>query len=213
MPILHCKLISVVHEIDHNLSTMNIKAGNGPALYFYRRAYASRKALPSISDFVHDKYSLELMYATLVAWGMNSRGAKMKSFPDFRANLHSALPDLMAVEVATKTFTSTNRHGTLHALSIVFPRLNIMNTGSTFISASKCLHFLFPNYCLPMDGKYTLKKLYGHMGCQTVRRYLEVTSFAYDALDASRKPVSRHIDTQWNSCPMKMVDNAIILMP
>lgn len=213
MPILPGKLPLVVDEIKHNLPKINAKFGNGPSLYFYRRVRALRKANPTIAAFIANRYCLEMLYAALVSWGMDSQSAIMKSFPDFCLNLRATLPLLLPLDMPSAGLT---RPYVYKALTAIYPIMRLMDTKGRLVSTSKCLHFLFPKICVPMDRRNSLKKLYGSIYepasiHRSLAMYLEVTDFAYNALTAA-SPIPP-IDKLWNTCPMKMVDNAIILMP
>ena len=85
-----------------------------------------------------------------------------------------------------------------------------MKTEGRLVSNSKCLHFVFPGLCLPMDTANTLQKLYGSP-YETRERFLEVLEFSYDAIATIENP-QQYFDDQWNTCETKLVDNAIFLM-
>lgn len=165
-----------------------------------------------MADFLADDYCCEMIYATLVAWDMNSRGARMKDFDAFRVSLRNALPELKAVEAAVKKFNPSpdGRTATLDALVAAYRKLELMVTGGRLVSNSKCLHFMFPEVCLPMDGRNTLTFFYGNTH-ESANKFRAVLDFARDAL-LQAGDLSRHLDDEWNSTPMKMVDNVIILL-
>lgn len=205
------KLSKVVGVINTRIASINNdQYRKGPSLYFYRRILDLRKQHRCISSFMSCDYCLEILYATLASWDMNTRGAKMKEFDDFCFNLRKALPELTVIEDAIPSFTTENYQTVLQALSNAYDAIHLMKGNAKLVSISKCLHFLFPDVCMPMDKKNTLKKMYGNEG-ESKLKYRELTEFAYDTISRADDP-SRHIDELWNACVMKMVDNAIILM-
>ena len=86
------------NEITNTMSTrikeINERYRTGPSLYFYQRVIVLRRQHNSIKSFLSDDYALEILYATLVSWDMNSRGAKMKYFDDFKESIISATNEL-----------------------------------------------------------------------------------------------------------------------
>ena len=150
-----------------------------------------------------------MLYATLAAWDMNSRGAKMAGFDEFKSNLRNNVAEFQAVEAAETGFTWTNRNTVMQALSVLYGNLALMETKARLVSNSKILHFVFPNLCPPMDGKNTLMKLYGHTA-ESRNKYLEILQFTYDILNSIQNP-QQYLDAQWNTTATKLVDNALIL--
>lgn len=83
---------SIVRLLQNGIHRINAEYRRGPSLYFYRRVCALRAERPSVERFLADNYCVEMVYATLVAWDMDSRRARMKDFFDFRVSLRNALP-------------------------------------------------------------------------------------------------------------------------
>jgi hypothetical protein len=141
---------------------------------------------------------------------MNSRGAKMRDYLDFRDNLHDNLDSFLSVESLAESFTWQNRTEVIRALSELYDVLGLMQTEGRLVSNSKCLHFVFPALCMPMDRRNTLRKLYGNTG-ESKSKFVELLEFLYDTLQGIPNP-QRYLDERWNTCETKLVDNAIILM-
>ena len=85
-----------------------------------------------------------------------------------------------------------------------------MKTSGKLVSNAKCLHYIFPDLCLPMDRTNTLQKLYGNT-YESAARFLDVLEFGYDVLAGIQNP-QQYAHGSWNTCPTKLVDNAIILL-
>ena len=204
------KLRDVVSIVDTRIADINRTYRGGPSLHFYLRVRALRAAHPSVVAFVASNDNLEIVYATLVAWDMNSRAAKMKDFADFCASIRGATAQLDAVERAIPGLAAGNRSPVLTALSDTYDALCLMLSGGKLVSNAKCLHFLLPDACMPMDRSNTLKKMYANTN-ETKTKFMEMTEFAFDVIEQA-KPPAGVIGARWNTCPTKMVDNAIILM-
>jgi hypothetical protein len=202
------------HAITHTISTrireINERYRSGPSLYFYRRITAVRNQHSSIQSFLSDDYDLEILYATLVSWDMNSRGAKMKYFDDFKETLISNMRQLNELEKCATAFNPNDTFSTLRCLEKTFPKLNLMETGGRLVSNSKCLHFLFPSLCMPMDRTNTLTYLYGNTN-ESVNKYVEICQFVFEIM---QPPNNYHqfLDNQWNTTIPKVINNAIILL-
>lgn len=142
---------------------------------------------------------------------MNSRGAKMKDFADFKSNLQANTLAFQAVETSAKNgFTWANRSAVVQALSNLYDHLMLMQSNGKLVSNSKTLHFVFPDLCPPMDRTNTLQKLYGNTA-ESKNKFLEILELSYDIIGGIQNP-NQYLDQQWNTFETKLVDNAIILM-
>ena len=196
--------------ITGRIAQINAVYRGGPSFYFYHRILDLRRQHPTVAGFLASGTCIEMLYATLVSWDMNSRGAKMKDFDDFRSNLQTNVSAFQTVETAATGFTWANRGAVENALSSLYDRLSLMKTNGKLVSNSKALHFVFPSLCPPMDRTNTLKKLYGHTA-ETKNKFMEVLGFTYDIIAGIQNP-QQYLDNQWNTYETKLVDNAIILM-
>jgi hypothetical protein len=141
---------------------------------------------------------------------MDSRAAKMKDFASFCKSLRGASTSLKAIENAASTFRLDQRAELLTALSNAYDQIHLMQGKAHLVSTSKCLHFLFPDICMPMDGKNTLTKLYGSAN-ESKNKFLALTEFAFDVISGLSN-AEQYLDQWWNTSAPKLVDNAIILM-
>jgi hypothetical protein len=189
---------------------MSAAYGGGPSLHFYHRIRTLRAQYPRVETFLSCDTCTEILYATLASWDMNSRAARMKDYVDFRDNLQNNLGGFLSVESVAESFTWQNRGGVLKALSELYDVLELMKGKSKLVSNSKCLHFVFPALCMPMDRRNTLRKLYGN-DADSKGKFLELLEFLYDILQGIPNP-ERYLDGCWNTCETKLVDNAIRLM-
>ncbi|MCJ7795798.1 MAG: hypothetical protein MUQ56_03390, partial [Thermoleophilia bacterium] len=96
------KIEAIIGTITSRIAEFNSLYRSGPSLYFYKRINELRRQRAKIADFLSDNYSLEMLYATLVSWDMDSRGAKLKYFDAFKDSVKLCLPELEAIENALK---------------------------------------------------------------------------------------------------------------
>lgn len=203
------KLEKITDTITKEIFKINSKYRTGPSWHFYSRILNLRSENSNLNDFIFSDTCLEMLYATLVAWDMDSRGAKMKDFDEFKYNIESNIKFFKAVEDAEKNFTWQNRSGVLEAFSNLYDVLMLMRTKGKLVSNSKALHFIFPSLCPPMDKVNTLNELYGNSG-ESKNKFLEVLEFTYDVLCEIKNP-EHYLDDHWNTSETKLVDNGIIL--
>lgn len=196
--------------IVSEVSRINQVYRRGPSLYFYHRTIELRRMHPAISQFLSSDYCIEIIYATLVSWDMNSRRAKMKDFEEFRDNLRANLTAFEKLESLSVDFSYNNPCSVLECMSAIYDSLDLMQTGGRLVSSSKCLHFLFPKVCLPVDHKNTLAKIYRNTN-ESKNKFMEILELSFDTL-AQIPDRSWYLDQEWNVFETKLVDNAIILL-
>jgi len=203
------KIEQIVATIKSRISEINERYRTGPDLYFYKRLNHLRDSCNSIESFLGDDYNIEILYATLVSWDMNSRGAKMKYFDEFRTNVLSCLNQFRELENYEQSL-SIDLSMLMPILRNTYESLSLMETSRKLVSNSKLLHFLFPKLLMPMDGMSTLSYFYGHTG-ESVNKYVEIIGLLYEIMN---KPENwnNYLDNNWNTSVPKMVDNAIILL-
>ena len=204
------KINAIVNTITTRIVDINSQYRYGPSLYFYRRTLMQRRKYPNVIDFLSYNYNLELLYAVLVSWDMNSRGARMKYFDDFKNSIISCRPKLEAIESKLESFELKQENEMLELLKNAYLILNLMETASRLVSNSKCLHFLFPSLCMPMDRTNTLQFLYNNTNDST-NKYLGAIRFQFEIMRQSIQ-FEKYLDDRWNQNIPKLIDNAIILL-
>ncbi|MEI8349872.1 MAG: hypothetical protein WCI77_06940 [Candidatus Omnitrophota bacterium] len=205
----HKKSEEIKDTILHKIKDFNRVYRSGPDVYFYKRVLSLNKQAEKLSDFINDDYNLEIIYATLVAWDMNSRGARMKYFDDFKENilyLTSQFQKLWKKNLGEVV----DFEAILNVVSDVYDKLHIMKTNGKLVSNSKLLHFLFPHLLMPMDRSNTLMYFYRHTN-ESKEKYFDLIRWSYDMTKKRGIIWSRHLDDHWNSTIPKILDNAIII--
>ncbi len=202
------KIQSIISTINSRISEINDLYRTGPELYFYKRLMQLRRECHDITSFLDNTYCMEILYATLVSWDMNSRGAKMKYFDEFVLNLRSCKDEF-------KTLDSINQEPSFQSfpfqvLELTYEKLNIMKSGGRLVSNSKLLHFLFPRILMPMDRQNTLSYFYGNTN-ESIHKYLELVRVQFEII-AQKVDWCHLLDDKWNQTVPKLIDNAVILL-
>lgn len=203
------KINEILEKIRTDIHHFHERYRKGPDLYFYKRVLQERNNYPITSSFLGVNYTIELIYATLVAWDMNARRAKMKYFDEFKENIIS-LTELFG-KLEGISITDINGHNEVRNMLIeIYPRLNLMRTNGRLVSNSKFLHFLFSKLLMPIDGTNTLNYLYDNTG-ESLNKYLEIIDFTFE-ISTHNIQWEQYIDNNWNISIPKIIDNAIIML-
>lgn len=203
------KMNVIIYQIQNGISEIDNYFRKGPSLYFYQRAAEVRKSHYDLESILQDKDYLELLYATLVSWNMDSRAAKMKYYDDFCDNILSCTEVLKAIDEYAHNgkflFDAVSE-----LLAVAYQSLSLMESGGKLVSNSKLLHFLFPEMLMPMDRRNTLNFFYRNTG-ESMNKYLEIIKLSFEII-AYPLNWNTYLDSKWNVTRPKIIDNAIILI-
>lgn len=137
---------------------VNVASFGGPSAYFHQRAIAECQTC-----FLSNEH-IEMVYATLVAWGMHragNGGAKMPMYSDFHDSIMRVSQILQKYQNTKIESVSANNIGQVIAdLSDICFGPNAVKgstTNSKLVSASKILAHILPNLVPPMDRQYTIR--------------------------------------------------------
>jgi hypothetical protein len=180
----------------------------GPDLYFYKKTIELRRNKPLIDLFEESDRFIELIYATLACWDMNSRGAKMKYFDDFKASVLSNKERFIGLSYERLETISKGTLGEVKTrLEQIYNNLHLMETGGRLVSNSKVMHFILPDLIMPIDRQNTLNFFYGHTG-ELEGYFTRIFSYSYEV--TQRIDLRQFLDDDWNQSVPKVIDNAII---
>ena len=180
----------------------------GPDLYFYKKTIDLRRSKPLTELFEESDRYIELMYATLTAWDMNSRGAKMKYFDGFKHSILANKERLIQLSSERLETLQKGRIGEVKTrLEQIYTNLHLMESGGRLVSNSKVMHFILPDLIMPIDRQNTLNFFYGHTN--ELESYF-IRIFGYSHEIAQRIDLRQFLDDTWNLSVPKVIDNAII---
>ena len=200
------KIDELVRRIPELIKNFDYR--KGPDLYFYKRCIGVRRT-KHLSELLEepDGY-LELIYATLVAWDMNSRGAKMKYFDDFRSSILENKERFLQLSTLRLETLSAGAFGEAKMIcSEIYDNMHLMISGGRLVSNSKTMHFLLPDLIMPMDRQNTLNFFFGYTN-ESKSNFMKVLTCSYEI--AKRIDLSPFLDSEWNQSIPKIIDNAII---
>jgi len=174
------QLATFAQELDWALDRFyaRIERGRGmterrTAIYFHERVVGivrRRGGFPSrwIAD---DAHVIELLYAVLCAWGMDSNAARLTAYDQFKdavLTIASSEPFRMVESHNLRDVDEAWRNRLSGLWRVLEGPGKITATGSILVASSKLLHHLLPDLFIPIDRSYTLEFL-RHIESETYR--------------------------------------------
>jgi len=194
---------------QEDLVAFNKRYRQGPDLYFYKRVIDINNKSKSIEDFLGNDYHIELLYATLVSWDMNSRGAKMEYFDKFKKSILMQ-KDSLKLLWKKKIAAVTDVEKTLNTVAEIYDNLHLMKTGGRLVSNSKVLHYILPDLLMPMDRQNTLVYFYKYT-TESRQKYLNIIRGSFEMVNDIGRDAEYYLDAEWNRTIPKTIDNAILM--
>ena len=183
-----------INETSKNYRTYD------PALYLYRELKQYE------SSFFSEK-KVNLIYTTMIAWGMNSRGAKLAEYDNFKKSLTENWEE---IDELSQSYLEDITDFEYDSLENLYDTLDLTQTKSKLVSFSKAMHFLTPNLVAPIDRKYTMNFFYGNIRSDkdNFETFKEIHE-EYKKL-AKKQDLHGFLDNKWNRSVPKVADNAVI---
>jgi hypothetical protein len=203
---------------DLHLTETKIKAYLDKVAAEYRFGDASwylyRLMLSRAEERLSEDY-IEMMYAVLKSWGMNSRGARLAPYSDMKASILSSRSTIRKLSALRLEKVGSLRAGFVHeTLRKLFDALVLVERGKPkFVTFAKTMHFLCPHLVAPMDRRYTLAFFRKNQtalpkGDRQFDLFIEIMEqyrelcLAFD--------LDKFVDRRWNLTLPKVCDNIII---
>lgn len=177
------------------------------ASYLYREIIEKHNG-NNLINLLSQRRFKELVYATLTAFNMNQRAAKLVDFEKLSINFDSVKIELN--ELANKKIENLNSNELekiLSQIEYVFKKINIMQGKSQIVGISKTLHFLLPNLVMPIDRKYTMDFIYGTNKYYTNK---DKEWIIFDNIFKHFYFISQKMKNNYKGSVPKLIDDAII---
>lgn len=124
--------------------------------YLYRELLDTK----DIDGRFSEKY-IELIYVTLCAWNMNSRGAQLKEFNKFKQILIDNKKSIVKLSnYNIEKLTDSQIELIIAQLQQLYLNMKLTQTQTNLVTFSKTMHFLLPDLVVPFDRKYTQQYFY-----------------------------------------------------
>jgi hypothetical protein len=173
--------------------------------YLYRQILQSDK----------DKYGhefIELVYATLSAWNMNSRGARLNDFDLFEKTIKENKRSLKYF--TDKSIKDIVNNDIQNRLKKLFFELKLVGENKPpLVTFSKFLHFYFPELIVPIDRTYTCRYFYNNTSIpQTLdgqfKNFIQIEEKFSEF--SQKHDLKKYLTKTWALCETKVMDNMII---
>jgi hypothetical protein len=135
-------------------------AFGGPCVYFHHECLSA-----GVRAFLSTRH-IEMLYATLTAWGMHRMGdaettkTKLTNWERFHGSLASQSEGLQRFRPHHMLDMSEAEYSdAIVALWPHYEALDLSVSDATIVANSKALHHLFPNFIPPIDRQYTIRFL------------------------------------------------------
>lgn len=129
----------------------------GPSVYFHN------ECLKECKENFLSKRHIELIYATLTAWGMHrmgQKGSKITEWEEFKKlfRKNQKLLECLRNQYLTMVNSKNDEYSKiLKSLSDVFKSLKISTSNQNIVMNSKALFHVLPDLLPPIDRQYTVR--------------------------------------------------------
>ena len=154
---------------------------------------------------------IELVYVTLAAWNMNSRGAKLSEYTDFERTI---LDNKESFDRLKNKQIKDLNESDYEILKDLYRNLNLVSSNTPLVTFSKTMHFFLPETIGPIDRKYTLNF---YKGNTNIPNKIDNQFKLFNNIHQMYTDFAAHIDlsfyvqiTGWNRSEPKVIDNIII---
>jgi len=141
----------------------------GPCIHFHVRTIKKLENIlksGSYAQVCNDSEYIELLYATLTAWGMNELrgGPELQDFEEFEKNIKGldvGMADCLG-KYRLNDLEASKLEELKSSIEGIYTYLadrRIMRTDKAIVGVSKTLHHLFPHLLVPVDKKHIINLL------------------------------------------------------
>lgn len=151
-------------DLSQNLKSYYVKSLSilkefgGPSVYFHTQCVQEKK-----QNFLSNRH-IELIYATLTAWGMHRMGdpkvtkTKLVEFDDFKSSI---LQNQHMIDVLKnhklECISLDEYHHILDELQVPYFDLKVSISEATVVANSKTLAHILPDLIPPIDRQHTIR--------------------------------------------------------
>ena len=122
----------------------------GPSIYFHRECINAGK-----EEYLGDRH-IEMVYATLTAWGMHKMGktkTKLVEFKKFKKSILDKKSDLIKLKSIRLNELEKNKE----IIKNIFLELEVSKSNSHIVTNSKTMYHLLWNIIPPIDREHTIR--------------------------------------------------------
>lgn len=162
---------------------------------------------------IQEDYFLKAVHITLIKWGLNRRGAKIKEFNDFKDNILNNIKDISSLRKYELEKLSDLNQIRDQVLS-VFNLLDVMESKAKLVSVSKTIAHFIPDLIPPIDYQNVYRFFYGDTSYPSnpnaeAKKFWEILEKFHYIQKKVGLSKENHKLEGFNSSVPKMIDNAI----
>jgi hypothetical protein len=174
-------------------------------------AVGLRMALGSASAAIADDNFLRLLWLTLRAWGIGSRGSQLLDLGGFTAEIRAHQQEIEVLDSESIDSAGLNIDAVSASVWRIVQSLSIVRNNAKLVPCSKALHHILPDLVVPMDRMFT-RSFYGW----------HVPEFQYDQerifhhafrefvrIARATNP-GQYVGQGWRTSRTKVLDNALV---
>jgi hypothetical protein len=173
---------------------------------YYRILRSSQKDITS-DDFLKEVYEM------LIAFKMNSRGAKLSTLPDFKRLIKKHANTIQSLAKFKLEKVKATDDSFKEAIDSLFCNLSgLTQTKAPLVTFAKTMHFLLPDLFMPIDRRYTLRFFYESNPLNQKQCFLQVFEQFRQFAQKHHETLKGQVDknSHWNRNIPKIIDNIII---
>ena len=189
---------------------------SGPSLYFHRRTIDTRRDLGSSGAAIESEPFVELLYATLTAWGMHRMGpgnTKLREFGDICETLRANRERIASLEHLSLSRLPQGQFGVVaDQVWQLIDSLSISIADAKIVANTKTLHHLLPELVPPIDRTYTFNFFYGRNMLSITERdaFHEMFTRFHRIATENVSILGDLAGSGWNTSETKILDNAVV---
>jgi hypothetical protein len=155
---------------------------------------------------------IELLYVTLAAWNMNSRGAKLQEYCKFEKSIMDNKKRIY--NIVDLNIKDISEEPNMNQIEELFYSLDLVaSTKPALVTFTKTMHFLLPELVVPIDRTYTLMYFYENVNIpkEKEKQFAMIKEIQCEfSRFANTVSMDQYIDNKWNRTAAKVMDNMII---
>jgi hypothetical protein len=216
-----------IDDLCGNLSSYNkLAIGayrlDSPVCHFHIKTIKRLKSHKDFKSVFEDEVFFDYLYATLVAWNMDSQRAKLCGFEQFIKTIRNSRQQIVELNKhSLKSLIHEDAEASgrfaqvVERINTVLSSLRVSGTKSWLVANTKALHHVLPELIPPVDRKYTLKFFFDSTSVKkdekSNNQFFEVLVQYLYIYNLVADEVENMVDeNSFNSSSTKVIDNAII---
>jgi hypothetical protein len=180
-------------------------------LEYHLETIQRRRELVSAKAALKDHKYLTSLYKTIKAWGIGSRGSRLRPFDDFVSALNTNALEISELDGLRIDQSGLEINLVIRQAWKLINTTEIVENQARLVPCSKTLHHVLPDLFVPMDRAYTQvffgwqnpKFQYDQAACfsEAFRAFRQISNMANPG---------KFVGSVWNSSLTKIIDNAVV---